>query len=79
MQVYLKATILQNGAEVAHSTVSRVDLEIPGSHTLDLVAPSEDPDSTKTPYQLILFVDPIPDPVVPEAPESMKETGLKLQ
>lgn len=79
MQVYLKATILQDGAEVAHSTVSRIDLEIPGSHTLDLVAPFEDPDLTKTPYQLMLLVDPIPEPVVPETPEPMKETGLKLR
>lgn len=70
MHVRLSTKVLSKGEVIAHSTTNIVDLEVPGTHTLDLVDPNEDPDITITKYQLVISVEeePQPAPVVTPDP-----------
>lgn len=79
MEVRLSTQVLLKGEVVAHSTMNILNIEVPGTHTLDLVRPDEDPDATLTSYQLVIVVEEAaPDEVIPVAVATKDPDPSKL-
>lgn len=78
MEVRIASKVLLNGSLVAHSTMSLVDIEVPGTHTFDLVRPDEDPGTTATPYQLVIEVEKSPTKPTDVALAPFLDSSLRL-
>lgn len=80
MEVRLSTQVLLKGEVVAHSTTNVLNIEVPGTHTLDLVQPDEDPDATLTEYQLVIIVGEAEQgEEIPAAVQASERSKLSLK